>query len=157
MKKYFVKGFLLALLVLVLVLSHAFYVVAIAQEKPQVPTTGMDVKVNPVPTTGTNGKVNPIPVPAAAPVPVAVPAEIQELLADLDMISDEIQRIIGAAGDAVKIPVSIRTLQARFKTKNDRYLAWLDAQKVPREWVKAGWKLERWIFLPPPAKDKEKP
>jgi len=94
--------------------------------------------------------------PAAAgqsgtPVPTPVPAEMQELLADLDMISEEIQRIVGAAGDAVKIPVSIRQLQARFKTKNDRYLAWLDANKIPREWRAAGWRLDKWVFIPPPA------
>jgi len=102
------------------------------------------------------------PAPAAPAVPqsgMPVPAEMQELLADRDLLSAEIDRIINAEGEAVKIPVSLRTLSARREAKTARFLAWLDAQKIPREWGKAGWKLEQWIFIPPasvPAPSAEK-
>jgi hypothetical protein len=94
-----------------------------------------------------------------APKSVAVPAEIQELLADRDLLSAEIERIVTAEGDAVKIPVSLRALSARREAKTQRFLAWLDANKIPREWGKAGWRLDKWVFIPPasvqPAKAPE--
>jgi len=83
--------------------------------------------------------------------PVPVPAEMQELLADRDLLSAEIERIVNAEGDAVKIPVSLRTLSARREAKNARFVAWLDAQKIPREWRAAGWRLDKWVFVPPAA------
>ena len=94
-----------------------------------------------------------VPVPEksvpSADKPVAVPAEIQELLADHALLVQEIERIAGLSGAAVNIPVSQRELDARARAKSERFVAWLDAQKIPREWGKAGWRLERWTFFPP--------
>jgi len=95
--------------------------------------------------------------PALPPGGIPVPAEIQELLADRDLLSAEIERIINAEGEAVKIPVSLRTLSARREAKTQRWLAWLEAQKIPREWRAAGWRLEKWVFLPPATPAEKKP
>jgi len=97
------------------------------------------------------------PKSAESPKSVAVPAEMQELLADRALLVNEIERIATAAGEAVKIPVSLRELQARLKTKTDRYLAWLDAQKIPREWDRKGWRLDKWVFIPPTNTEEKKP
>ena len=95
---------------------------------------------------------------ADAPKAMPVPAEIQELLADRELLSAEIERIISAEGEVVKIPVSLRKLSARREAKSMRYAAWLDANKIPREWGKAGWSFDGQQFLPPaPEKQKEKP
>jgi len=101
---------------------------------------------SPAPATAVPSKAEG---PAAKVSAVPVPAEMQELLADRDLLSAEIERIINAEGDAVKIPVSLRTLSARREAKTARFLAWLDAQKIPRDWRAAGWRLDKWVFIPP--------
>jgi len=94
----------------------------------------------------------PAPTVPAARELVKLPAEIRELLEDRQIYLAEIDRIDSATG-TVQIATARKELVRRAESKWQKFLAWLDASKIPRDWQKEGWALRDGTFHPPvPAK-----
>jgi hypothetical protein len=87
------------------------------------------------------------------PAPVPLDEEVRELLNDRQLVLNEIARIetleCGGSTPPCSIPVSLRELRRRDAVKLGKFLAWLDANKIPREWGKAGWTFADGKFIPP--------
>jgi len=94
----------------------------------------------------------PAPTATAARELVKLPAEIRELLEDRQIYLAEIDRIDSATG-TVQIATPRKELVRRAESKWQKFLAWLDANNIPREWQKQGWTLRDGAFHPPAKSD----
>ncbi len=83
---------------------------------------------------------------------VKLDAAIEETLADRQIIFNEIDRIDGLAGDALRIPISRRELVARAEAKAQKFQAWLKEHGIPQDWQASGWRFDAQLkqFFPPP-------